>query len=159
MQVCILLTLVISKLVANVNDKEAWKASFSFAKDILGNPNPGGKKSKSLASIIKKRVTQFGTASQNDTPKLAKNKKPPDLKKQVTEKINQFDVKGAIRLISSSDKVLPPTQEIYEKLCDKHPDQHPNPNFPDPPGNMYHNWPGRCEKGHQIFQEWVCWGP
>ena len=81
MQVCILLTLVISKLVANVNDKEAWKASFSFAKDILGNPNPGGKKSKSLASIIKKRVTQFGTASQNDTPKLAKNKKPPDLKR------------------------------------------------------------------------------
>ena len=122
--------------MANINDKEAWKIFYSFAKDILGNPNRGGKKSKSLASIIKKRVAQFGMGSQNDNPKPAKNKKPPDLKKKVTEKINQFDVKGAIRLISSNNKVLPPTQEIYEKLCDKHPDQHPNSKFPDPPGNM-----------------------
>ena len=135
-QVCILLTTVISNLVANVNDIEVWKIFFSFAKDILGNPNRGGKKSKSLASIIKKRVAHFGNGSQSDNPKPTKNKKPPDLKKQVSEKISQFDVKGAIRLISSNDKVLPPTQEIYEKLCDKHPVRHPGSNLPDPPGDM-----------------------
>ena len=117
-QVCILLTTVISNLVANVNDTEVWKVFFAFAKEILGNPNRGGKKSKSLASIIKKRVAHFGAGSQSEIPKPTKNKKPPDLKKQVSEKINQFDVKGAIRLISSNDKVLRPTQEIFEKLCD-----------------------------------------
>ena len=56
-------------------------SSFAFAKDILGNPNRGGKKSKSLASITKKRVAHFGTGSQSDNPKPTKNKKPPDLKK------------------------------------------------------------------------------
>ena len=79
-QVCTLFTTVISNVTAN-NDLESWKIFFSFARDILGNPDRGGEKSKSLASIINKRVALFDTTSQNDTNKLAKNKKPSYLKK------------------------------------------------------------------------------
>ena len=112
-QVCTLFTTVISNVTAN-NDLESWKIFFSFARVILGIPE-SGKKSKSLARIINKRVTLFDTTSQNDTAKPGKNKKPADLKKQVTENLNQFDVKGVINVTSSNFKILPRTQEVFEK--------------------------------------------
>lgn len=159
-QVCTLFTTVISNVTAK-NDLESWKIFFSFARDILGNPDKGGEKSKSLASIINKRVALFDTTSQNDTTKPGKNKKPPYLKKQVTENLNQIDVKGAIHITSSNFKILPPTQEVFEKLINKHPSRHPNSTLPDPPGNMSSIEIGRddVKKAIKSFKNGSAGGP
>ena len=58
-QVCILLTTVISNLVANVNDTEVWKVFFAFAKEILGNPNRGGKKVKIFGKYNQEKSSSF----------------------------------------------------------------------------------------------------
>ena len=47
--------------------------------------------------------------------------KPPSLASLVTSKISAGDVKGALRLASSDNSVLIPSQELKSKLEKKHP--------------------------------------
>ena len=114
---------ILRKVILN-NDLESWGQLFRFARDYFGKPNRGGKKQKSLATLINERLQgQPSTQSTKSVPaKKAKKKEVgPNFKTQTADKLKLCDIKGAIRVISSDDKILPVTEENRDKLKKKHP--------------------------------------
>ncbi len=55
------------------------------------------------------------------------------LAKRVSTKIEEGDIKGAIRLASSDDVLADFSDETYEALQSKHPLIHPDSHIPSPP--------------------------
>merc|ERR1712001_429386 len=45
----------------------------------------------------------------------------------------QFDVQGAVRILSSNDTILQPSPETFNKLKEKHPEKHPKSIDPPDP--------------------------
>ena len=118
-----------------VGDKKSWERWFEFTRACLANPKRGGKKNTSLATVINKRVVQFnkGGASEvhDDSNEVKKGRKrknqnpqKPQLDLQVAARLGIGDVKGAVRLVTSKDVVLPITPEVRAKLLEKHPPPH-----------------------------------
>ena len=65
-----------------------------------------------------------------------KKKGGPNFKTLTANKLKVCDIKGAIRIISSDNKVLPVTKENRDKLQDKHPKPHKDTVMPEGPGDM-----------------------
>ena len=103
-----------------------------FPRSCFGKPSRAGKNHPNLSTVINKRL-----ANVNETVQTASEEGPKSsgkgnssLQKQVAAKTAAFDFKGAIRLVSSNDKVLPPTEDVRKRLETKHPPPHPNTNIP-----------------------------
>jgi hypothetical protein len=117
---------ILRKVILN-NDLESWGQLFRFARDYFGKPNRGGKKRKSLATLINERLQgQPSMQSKKPVPakKVKKKEGGPNFKTMTADKLKLCDIKGAIRVISSDDKILPVTEENRDKLKKKHPDPH-----------------------------------
>ena len=115
---------VLNELVKNPDKKENWRALIFFAQNCLSNPNRGGRKKNSLATVVNKKIVDFekGTVEKKKPQNPGKKKfKPPTIANLVASKMAAADVKGAVRLASSDDSVLKPSPEIKKKLEDKHP--------------------------------------
>ena len=112
---------ILRKVIQN-NDLESWGQLFRFARDYFGKPNRGGKKQKSLATLINERLK--GQPSVQSKKSVPASKKPtekkvgrgPNFKTMTADKLKSCDIKGAIRVISSDDKILPVTEENRDKL-------------------------------------------
>ena len=136
-QVCLALTKVLSDVINN-NDIPSWSKLFRFTREILhGKTRAGRKKKNSLATIINRRILSFNEGSSKEEVTPSNNPKSDStLASQVSEKLNQFDMRGAIRLVCSTDKILSPSPEVLKSLNDKHPAPFEYPAFPDPPDNL-----------------------
>lgn len=78
--------------------------------------NIKGNKDKSLTSKIKDNIKSFNIDI------VAHTSKPPlSLAKRIEAKVNDFDIKGAIRILSSNDKLAPLNEDTLLKLKSKHP--------------------------------------
>ena len=88
--VCIAFTKILQKVIDN-NDFQAWQDLFSFARGAIGSSTRGGKKKKSQATILNKRIEAFMAGEQHQ-PQAKKNKKPPLIKQP--HKIPLFGVIG-----------------------------------------------------------------
>lgn len=51
--------------------------------------------------------------------------------KKCQSKLNDGDIKGAIRILSSEDTIAPVNMEVYMKLLEKHPKPEVTHNFDD----------------------------
>ena len=122
LQSCIAFTKVLNN-VTTKNDKSAWSDLFNFARCGLGSSSRGGKKKKSQATLINKRLDRFMSGSQQVSTQT-KRRQPPTLKQQVTSKMAVADIKGAVRLLVSNDTILPPSEDTIQKLKQKHPMKH-----------------------------------
>ena len=69
------------------------------------------------------------TGSQHLTP-TPKQQNPPTLKKQVSSKMAVGDIQGCVRLLVSKDTILPPSDEVIQRLKEKHPQQHQEAQVP-----------------------------
>ena len=129
---------VLGKVILK-NDLESWGELFRFARDFFGTPNRGGKKRKSLATLINERL-QGPKSMQSEKPvpvkKATKMEGGANFKRMTADKLRQCDIKGAIRVISSDDKILPVTKENRDKLEKKHPKPHKDTVMPAGPGDM-----------------------
>ena len=74
----------------------------------------------------------------NELPQSGSGKIPP-LLAQISSKLSTGDIRGAVRVLSSEDKVLKGDTATLQKLKDKHPDPHPNSQLPPPPENTNNN--------------------
>ena len=129
---------ILRKVILN-NDLESWGQLFRFARDYFGTPNRGGKKRKSLATLINERLQgQPSMQSKKPVPakKVKKKEGGPNFKTMTADKLKLCDIKGAIRVISSDDKILPVTEENRDKLKKKHPEPHKDTKMPEGPGDM-----------------------
>ena len=121
--------------VIDANDSQAWLQFLHFAGQCLGKPKRGGKKT-SVATAVKRQIRNFeeGTSPfTEDSLNPPRRGKPRNIAKKVSEKLSMGDVKGAVRLLASSDKILEANLETLAKLQEKHPEAHPESVFPEAP--------------------------
>ena len=160
-QVCNLLTEILEKVVTK-NDLESWESLMKFPNLCLGSTKRGGKRKKSLATIINSRVDLFSNGSLQPEEWISNSKmKPPLFKNQISAKISTFNIKGAIRIMSSSDSVLPPTPDVVQKLTEKHPERVDTSEIPSPDPNVENSACSKNEvkKAIQSFDSGLAGGP
>uniref|UniRef100_A0A8D9A467 Uncharacterized protein n=1 Tax=Cacopsylla melanoneura TaxID=428564 RepID=A0A8D9A467_9HEMI len=112
----------------NSNSVDAWKKLLLFSYECLRVPEKQG--SRSLTNLVKDNVS-----SQMLPDVKKKRKKELTLEQRVEKKIEDFDTKGALRIITSNDTVAPVNDENYEKLIAMHPSPSRDIELPLPPND------------------------
>jgi len=120
-------------------DLPAWSALLGFAQHVLKQPPRGGKR-HNLTSTIKKRtiepVYQHDSCDE-DTETKFKRKTPLDvMAAAVSAKIEDGNIRAALRILCSDDKPAEATQETLTKLEAKHPPA-PSDRQPAPDPNQF----------------------
>ena len=109
-------------------DLEAWRSVFSFASHVLTKPARGGKK-HNLTSIIKKRINSKmvdplqDPLDPDDIGSAPSRRKDPAsaLASVISAKIEDGNIRAAVRIISSDDKPAIDNEVTFDKLVRKHP--------------------------------------
>lgn len=113
------------------NSLVAWISLFCFSFNALCVPE----KSSNLTQSVKNNISTYDISKSmfdtNVTRKL-KNKKS-NLSSRVESKISEGDVRGAVKILSSSDTLAQDTHETFLKLKAKHPTPSRPLCFPDAP--------------------------
>lgn len=131
-------TKVLSSCANNMNSSDAWFKLLSFPFVAFKSPDRKDKSTSklSLATIIKRNLVIWSQVNQlpfkeffnsivpkSTMPRKVKKKLDEDeLRiKTVQSKLNDGDVSGAIRILSSNDSIAPVNAETYAKLLELHP--------------------------------------
>ena len=131
-----------------VNDYDSWTRFIIFPTVCLRSPIHNGKRHcKSLSTLINKQISFFENTADTNTliksidptsslPKSASSKRSSQqLRKSVSDKLNDGDVRGAVRLVASDASLAPYSQDILAELLEKHPQRPPDRRaFPDSSG-------------------------
>ena len=116
---CSALTSILNSIIQDHKELQNWSKLFNFAPDILFNPPRVGTLNN-VASNIKDRIA--GKASTNPIHDIAKSKNSSfDLSRAVTSKIEDGNIKAAVRLFCSGDKPAEYSDKVLSALRDKHP--------------------------------------
>lgn len=104
------------------NSLKAWTDLLNFGRDVLIQPSRGGRR-HNLASVIKKRTVEPANLDHDMVTHTAVKK--PDaatlLANAVSAKIEDGNLRAAIRIMCSEDKPAPSSDNVYAQLLDKHP--------------------------------------
>ena len=128
---------LLDKVSSNPEDAQAWMNLLQFGPNILAKPPRGGKR-HNLANAIKKRCTNEAAPTIVTGPAKDKPRRDPDLgatqlASAVTSKIEEGNLKAAIRIISSDEKIADFSPENLAALRSKHPSAAPiGDQLPDP---------------------------
>ena len=122
-----LLSTLLNKVTTNANDLTAWNDLFLFASRILHKPARTGKR-HNLTSIIKKRTAdgyinpsdEQGKPGNNEAKGRRRNAEEL-LAAAVAAKIEDGNIKAAVRLMSSEEKPATDIDSTYIKLLERHP--------------------------------------
>ena len=127
------LTTIISR-INKENTATNWSGLLYFASNCLAVPSKSKKRSPTLATLVKKNLEVFckdytnkvtspsPQASENATKSNNTSTNSDErLGKIASNKIALGDIRGAIRILSSENYVLPNTKVNYERLKLKHP--------------------------------------
>ena len=120
-----LLTSLLNKVCSDPSNPGPWIDLLAFGPAILYKPYRGGRRSN-VGKLVKNRVSEFkGRASVPDPVvgsgrhKLANHE--DNLAAAVTTKIEQGNLKAAVRMLLSDEQPAPPTTETVDMLRAKHP--------------------------------------
>ena len=120
-----LLSLLISDVVCNVDSAEKWNNLMNFSTQILLKPKRGGKR-RNLCKLISDRVSKWprGLVEEKSTAgcKVASRNLSGDqiLAKAVMAKIEDGNIRAAVRIICSDDAQASDSPETRGALIDKH---------------------------------------
>ena len=139
-----LLTEIFRRIVAEPNNKSAWRELLNFGPAILAKPKRGGV-NRNLSNIINRRVATWDrqpvpTDSVQQTRNVATRKTTDQsrLAVAVTSKLEAGNFKAAIRLICSDDTPAADTLNTLKALETKHPGPAPDRRPPcDPQDNSH----------------------
>ena len=131
------------KCVCDSDSENDWRKLFRFSSLCFKKPRRGGKRQPSLATTVKRQIDDFLAdpfrplvtvgVSKHDK-KRSRDK--DDYARVVARKLANNDIKGAIRFLSSDDKILPFDLETLSHLKSKHPPPHPDSDMPGPPDSV-----------------------
>ena len=140
-QWAITLSNCIERILQDPTEPAHWRRLLLAPSLCLKQPKRGGHDRKaSLASLINRQCVAFLSSkdllslqSSTESPRRKKYSKTNDsrLPIMVSKKLDEGDVQGAVRLVSSSDSVAPFDEETLSKLREKHPPR-PNDRMPFP---------------------------
>jgi len=121
---CRHLTDLLSKVNGNHTDITAWSALLGFGQHILQQPARGGKR-HNLTSTIKIRTTEAPqlVIQQSDIPCPQRRKQTAaeTLAAAVSAKIEDGNIRAALRILNSDDQPADVNQDTLTKLESKHP--------------------------------------
>jgi len=126
-----LLVDVLEAVVIEPNNTLNWFNLLAFGHTVLSKPKRGGNK-RSLVKIIQDRVAAWQSGNVKDSQEAAIRRPTPStrkatvdaeqyLAKAVSMKLEEGNIKGAVRLVCSEDKPSPCTAETLAALTQKHP--------------------------------------
>ena len=124
---------IISEVVST-NSESSWSRLMLFPRRCLRAPKRGGRH-RNLSSLVNQQV-----ADEQDPPTaIADSKKTKkstsdvsDLARRVSIKLEEGDIKGAVRLASSEDSIAGESNSTIAALVSRHPPSHPE-TVPVPP--------------------------
>lgn len=110
----------------------AWGKLLSFGYGAISQPAfdlaDGAERSVSLATRVKRQVTSFMGASRLPVPEARgarsrgnQQSKDQRLRASVSAKFGDGDIKGAVRLLASSEDIAPQDDNTFAALQQKHP--------------------------------------
>ena len=120
----------------------SWGKLLSFGRIGLKQPSSGHEESKSdvsLTTLVKRQIQAFMEAESLVAPKRNKHRggsapgSDQRLKRGVSAKFSDGDIKGAIRLLTSTESIAPRNDETLNLLKQKHPSTPEDLTLPAPP--------------------------
>ena len=116
----------LTRLLAACNESDCnatWMALLTFAPRILTAPPTRGGRGPSLAISVKANLHK--TTVEVEVESRARQRNTPtrdaSLRKAVEAKLQDGDISGAVRLVSSEETIAPNSAETLEVLRSKHP--------------------------------------
>lgn len=134
---CLALAEILKQIVRNSSDILAWDKLFHFAPTFLWSPPKTGT-CNNLCTIIKNRISNPGTSlpprhvlsSQRASRKTGSDQA---LSVAVSSKIEDGNIKAALRILLSEDKPADFSEAAFSAIADKHPKVSSNmSSIPDP---------------------------
>lgn len=120
---------------SNPDDLSAWIALLFWGRLTIGNPKRGGKR-HNLGTLIKKRISSFSVSNVNQSDlslNMPDRKKSFSLADAVAAKLEEGNIRAAVRLISSEDSPSSFNESTFQALQDKHPSAYQDrKTLPDP---------------------------
>lgn len=117
---CSALVEILSQVLRNDADHSAWVKLFEFCPNILGIPPKSGAKA-SICSIIKARLNSALSTPVGHHITTQRKAKDSALASAVSSKIEDGNIKAALRLICSDDKPADCSETVFAALQSKHP--------------------------------------
>jgi len=112
---------LLRRCTGNPHNLQAWEELLNFGRDVLAQPTKGGKR-HNLASVIKKRTIEPHTADHEIVSHKTKSTDAATLlANAVSAKIEDGNIRGAIRIMCSEDTPARNTDSVHAQLVDKHP--------------------------------------
>jgi len=117
---------VLRSIVSDPASVSNWTGLFQWDGTILQPPKRGGKR-HNLSSAIKNRITSFSptvSPSESEISRQVKSRQETvdsRLCQAVAAKLEDGNVRAAVRLIMSDDTLAEPSVECLAKLQEKHP--------------------------------------
>ena len=113
------------------DDREAWTSVFTFPSCCLRQPTDRGGRRKNLTTEIKQQISDCDEGKNIASQTSSSAKRKPHASAAVTfdsaaakralAKLDETDIKGAIRQICSTDSIVKPSVASYNALLAKHP--------------------------------------
>ena len=114
---------ILNQVTAHPERSANWLALLDWGGSTLSVPKRGGKRHN--VTVIKKRISSFDASPECDcTPDLTRqnNKSPSALLAQaISARLDDGNLKAAIRLLCSDDSSADPSPDTLLKLQEKHP--------------------------------------
>ena len=120
----ILLTKLINAILQQPSSSSAWTRLLNFSGACLARPIRGGK-SRNLTTLIVKQLRQFelGAETNLDRPYIHPSRRAKSAKNKdeiiaalASAKLEDGDVKGAVRLLCSDEKLAVPNETTFSEL-------------------------------------------
>ena len=125
----------LNNVIQDPENREAWSTMFSFAACCLKQPTDRGAKRRNLTTAVNEQINGFSSASvtllansitapqPTERRKAKSTSTSPDAAaaKRAAAKLDEGDIKGAIRLLCSTDSMEKPSLASYHSLTSKHP--------------------------------------
>lgn len=114
---------LLNEVISKPDDIKSWCLLLCFPRFCLKSAARGGRNRKTISFSDKCQAYSLQDLA-NFRPQSSaarKSDKSQDIAKIVQGKIDDFDVKGAVRVISSSDSLAGSTPEVLNEMQAKHP--------------------------------------
>ena len=117
---CNMLTNILTGITSKSQDPASWEKLFSFAPNILLNPPKAGGRC-SLSETIKTRIAGTSGSSGRVPKPAARGNRKFDLASAVSSRIEDGNIKAALRLLCSDDKPADATDTVLAAMQARHP--------------------------------------
>ena len=159
---------LIDKVTNDINNMVAWDRLMGVSTACLARPDRGGR-SHNLTSRIRKQVSAYheGATITTLTPvsKLLTEPKASThealaLAKRASSKLEDGDIRGAMRILTTNDSIAVNNHETYTKLKDIHPTSHPGRRIQTAPSTeAYKTTPAAVKRAIISFPNGSAGGP